>query len=91
MLFFPSTLGMAMGRAFLFSLLINLPGRYLDIPRDPDGDLGSESIDAAVPVWHGPGLEAVCLPSGLVPPGITSWNLAVGSGAGIASTLVLLR
>lgn len=91
MLFFPSTLGMATGRTFLFSLLINLPGRYLDIPRDPDGDLGSESIDAAVPVWHGSGLEAVCLPSGLVPLGITSWNLAVGSGAGIASTLVLLR
>ena len=84
-----------MGRTFLFSLLINLPDRYLDIPRDPDGDLDSESIDAAaevlVPVWHGPGLEAVYLPSCLVPLGITSWNLAVGSGAGIASTLVLLR
>lgn len=55
--FFLSTLRMAMGRTFLYLLIINLPGRYLDIPRDPDGDLSSESIDAEVlvPVWHGPG------------------------------------
>lgn len=81
-----------MGRTFLFSLLINLPGRYLDISGDLDGDLISESIDAAaevlVTVWHGPGLEVVCLPSCLVPLGITCWNLAVVGG--IASTLVLL-
>lgn len=71
-----------MGRTFLYLLLINLPDRYLDIPRDPDGGLGSESIDAAaevlVPVWHGPGREVVCLPSCLVPLGIICFNLAVG-------------